>query len=222
MKPEAAGRPSLVVFDIGGVLVRICRSWKEACIAAREPFHDMAATPEAMVARKKIVRQYEVGKLTCDEFCDKIVEASGGVYSSDQFRRIHDAFLLREYPGVAVLIEAIQLAGVDTAILSNTNASHWERLAPPVERPSLEFPTPRRTGHLFASHLLHMGKPQAEVYRFVATRLNVAPGSILFFDDAEENVAAARAEGWRAEQIDASGDPAAQMYAHCRAHGVIP
>ncbi len=191
-------------------------------MAAGEPFHALAATAEARAARKQIVRQYEVGKLTCDEFCDKIVAASGGVYSTYQFRRIHEAFLLREYPGVGVLVEAIQLAGVETAILSNTNASHWDRLAPPAARPSVEFPTPRRMKNLFASHLLHLGKPQAEAYRFVAMRLGVRPERILFFDDAEENVAAAKAEGWLAERIDPTGDPAAQMYARCKAHGVIP
>ncbi len=221
MSPAPAAPPRLVIFDIGGVLVRICRSWKEACQAAREPFHELAATPEALAARRAVVRRYELGKLTCDEFCDQVVEASGGVYSSDQFRRIHDAFLLREYPGVGVLVEALHLAGAATGILSNTNASHWDRLAPPPHRPSHEFPTPRRCANLFASHLMHIGKPQAEVYRFVATRLGVPPACILFFDDVEENVAAARAEGWRAERIDPLGDPAAQMYAHCKAHGAL-
>ena len=43
---------------------------------------------------------------------------------------------------------------------------------------------------------------------------------ILFFDDAEENVQAARAVGWRAERIDPAGDTARQIAEALAQHGV--
>ncbi len=43
---------------------------------------------------------------------------------------------------------------------------------------------------------------------------------MLFFDDAEENVRAARAVGWRAERIDPAGDTARQMTGALAEHDV--
>ena len=43
---------------------------------------------------------------------------------------------------------------------------------------------------------------------------------VLFFDDLAENIDAARSLGWRAEQIDPSGDTAEQVVRHCRSNGL--
>jgi FMN phosphatase YigB (HAD superfamily) len=48
----------------------------------------------------------------------------------------------------------------------------------------------------------------------------VAPGRIVFFDDVEENVAAARRRGWRGQRILHDGDPIAQVRRHLRDAGI--
>jgi HAD superfamily hydrolase (TIGR01509 family) len=71
-------------------------------------------------------------------------------------------------------------------------------------------------------------KPEREIYAAFAraTGFDGAPGSrgrpahIVFFDDLPENVAAARAAGWRAFRVDHSGDTAAQMTRALRGLGV--
>jgi len=47
----------------------------------------------------------------------------------------------------------------------------------------------------------HLGvkKPQPEFYRQVAAQLGLAPTALLFFDDQQVNVDAARSAGWHAE-----------------------
>jgi putative hydrolase of the HAD superfamily len=52
---------------------------------------------------------------------------------------------------------------------------------------------------LFFSCDLGVMKPRPEFYTTVASRLALSPAELLFFDDTPENVAAARAAGWRAE-----------------------
>ncbi|MBR7180526.1 MAG: HAD-IA family hydrolase [Kiritimatiellae bacterium] len=44
----------------------------------------------------------------------------------------------------------------------------------------------------------HLYKPMREIYDLAASRLGVEAGEICFFDDLEENCAAARAAGWKA------------------------
>jgi putative hydrolase of the HAD superfamily len=47
----------------------------------------------------------------------------------------------------------------------------------------------------FSSHLLGEIKPDAAVFRKVMSELDVAPGSLYFFDDSAPNVEAARELG---------------------------
>lgn len=225
-------RELLVVFDLGGVVVRICRSWQEACAAAGVPFHPAVASAEQIASRKAVHHEYERGRMACGEFFQAVAQRTGGLYTAEAIRAIHDAWILEEYPGVGELIEQLHHLGVSTGVLSNTNHSHWVQLVgDSVTLP--KFPTPGRVRHCHASHLLGMAKPDAEIYHEFARRvaLDWAAGvggaggerdagsagvrlraeNILFFDDLKPNIDAAREAGWRAEQIDHTGDPAAQM-----------
>ncbi len=217
------GEIRAVVFDLGGVVVKICRSWKEACVAAGEPFHEIAMSPEVLAARKALVRRFEVDAMGEAEFFEAVAGTTGGLYSAEQFRRIHEAWILAEYPGVAGLIDELHDAGVTTGVLSNTNACHWKQLAPHAEIAGhkAKFATPAKVKHLHASHLMKLAKPERAIYDEFARLVSLSPGSLLFFDDLEENVHGARGAGWKAEQVDHLGDTAAQMRGHLRAYGVL-
>jgi hypothetical protein len=62
-----------------------------------------------------------------------------GTYSPAEFERIHDAWLIEEYPGVDRLVaDLIASPRVDTAMLSNTNALHWRRQQPDKFHPRVD------------------------------------------------------------------------------------
>lgn len=63
----------------------------------------------------------------------------------------------------------------------------------------------RRFDRLFFSCHLGFRKPDPEFYRRVTAELGLAPAAILFLDDQQANVDAARAAGWHAE-LYAIGD----------------
>lgn len=208
----------MVVFDLGGVLIRICRSWAEACAAAGIPLREGVADATAGAMRHALAEKHGIGGLDSDAFFSEVSTALRGVYSADEVRRVHHAWLLGEYPGVQQLIHDIHAAGIETGVLSNTNHAHWVRLAPPAHGGSGEFIASGLAQHLHASHLLKLAKPDAAIYREFARRVGFdgtrgQPEDLLFFDDLEENVAAARGCGWRAERVDHTGDTAAQMRA---------
>jgi len=209
----------VVCFDLGGVLVRICRSWDQACeqigLPCRSP--SLLATDAWRTRRKAVADRYQLGELSPSAYHEELSRALEGLYSAAEVERIHDAWTLQEYPGALALVQELnQLARVTTACLSNTNAGHWRRLA--NEDGSAEYPSVLELEHRLASHLLGCAKPGAEIYaRAQATFFGAeagAPEQILFFDDLQANVEAARAQGWTAFLIDHEGDTVNQMRAH--------
>lgn len=199
----------VVVFDLGGVLVRICRTWEEACARASVPVRDMGRFREGNEAarRKELTHLHQTGAIACGEFFGAIASASGGQYSADEVRRVHEAWLIGDYAGVEALVEGLARAGTRTACLSNTNHAHWEVLsAGPGRSRAVE-----RLGTHLVSHRMRAAKPHEDIYRLAEESLGASPAQIVFFDDLEENVEAARRRGWRAHLIDHAGDPAAQI-----------
>lgn len=218
----------LVCFDLGGVVVRICRSWREGCAVAGVPFRDGDAfSAEALRARRRLLNDsYQSGRISCSRYFSEIAEATGGLYSPEEVSRIHLAWTLDDYPGIADLIDRINRSGVcTTACLSNTNASHWRTLT--VGDPSAPHPHARRPSqaisklrHHFVSHRIGAIKPHEPAFRCVERALGLKPGEIIFFDDLPENVDAARALGWHAHRIDHEQDTAAQITGHLRDAGI--
>ena len=160
------------------------------------------------------------GALQDEYFYRLAAEASDGVYSAEDMRRMSEAWLLGEYPGVDTVFDRLEPAGVDTALLSNTNDAHWRRLVDDASD-SPEFPNVRRAGRRYASHLLRLAKPDRRIYEAVAMDSGHQPSRILFFDDGEANVSGARDAGWTAELIDHAGDTAAQLLDALRRFALI-
>lgn len=218
-------KTTFVVFDLGGVIVRIARSWAEGCRAAGLPVRaeEQMGTGGMIARRRELSRAYQEGRVTCEEYCRLVAESTCGHYTPEEIRRVHDAWTMGEYPGVHELVHELKASRVLTGVLSNTNHAHWVRLAPPPDHPAPEYRTPRLVDHLHASHLLGLSKPGLEIYRrFVEiTGYCGREEEIVFFDDLGENVEAARAAGWQAERIDHAGDTAAQMREHLLRRGVL-
>lgn len=200
----------VVCFDLGGVVVRICRSFEQACEVAgieyREPerFND----PELSRKRRELTALHQTGRLSCDAYYRSVSEATGGLYTPEEIRRLHDAWLLGDYPGVETLIRGIG-EGLDVAIacLSNTNAAHWRALRDGDSRSAAID----AIGLHFVSHELGAIKPGEEAFRAVERSTGARPGQILLFDDTEENIHAAARLGWKTRHVDHRGDTAAQI-----------
>lgn len=220
--PELAP-PRLVVFDLGGVLIRICRNWSEACAAAGLPVRGQSASKEVSAKRRELSDRHGLGLVECGEFFQLLAETMDGLYTPQEVGAVHSAWLLGEYPGVGELIRDIRAAGVLTGVLSNTNHSHWIRQTPVARGGTGEFPSPGLVEHPHASHLMRLLKPSREIYAEFERRTGFEGrgGEILFFDDLEDNVAAARMHGWQAELIDHAGDTAAQMREQLQRRGTL-
>lgn len=214
-------RIDVVVFDLGGVLVRIARGWNDAHRLAGLPDdHPMLSSDEFHERSAAAAHAHQVGTMGFDEWASAVSEASEGTYSSDDAKAIMDAWTIEEYPGIRAVVDAIHEAGLETAALSNTNARHWELLGVDDESYA-DYPNLGAIQQLHASHLLGHAKPHPDIYAAFTEAAGLKKARVLFFEDTKPNVDAARRFGWAARHIDYAGDPAAQMMATLRHHRVF-
>ncbi|MPZ99430.1 MAG: HAD-IA family hydrolase [Dehalococcoidia bacterium] len=211
-------RFSLVVFDIGGVLVQAGRTWVED--AERAGFTFTPSWLEQFQARARALPNRNVGAIDSDRYFVLLAEESEGVLTADDARRISDASLVAEYPGIGRVFDALDAAAIKTAVLSNVNDAEWGRLFP-EHGARAEFPTLLRARYRFASHIMGVRKPEAQAFDEVERATGHPGREILFLDDRTENVDAARLFGWTAELIDHTGDTAPQILTVLREHGAI-
>jgi FMN phosphatase YigB (HAD superfamily) len=210
---EDSRAPRILCFDLGGVIIRTCGSWAEVCARAGLPYHAEVDRPDVQARIRELDDVHQIGRISDDLFLENLARATN--YDRGEIEGLHDAWLRGEYSGMDDLIHALNRNGrFATACLSNTNRRHWELMEgirSPLAGNGSSYPAFRALSHREASHHYGLVKPSPEVYRRFAAEIGASPEEILFFDDREENVAAARKEGWRAEQVDAAGDTALQI-----------
>jgi putative hydrolase of the HAD superfamily len=193
----------LVCFDLGGVLVRLCRDLDDACARAGVVLPPTVAPVAIWPVIMTQARRLNAGELDLEAYGAAVAAALGGAVSAADVCALHAAWVLGEYDGARALIGEVHALGLDSAILSNTDESHW--------RPIRARGIGALVHHGFASHELGVLKPAPAAYAAVEGALGVAPAEILFFDDTAENVAAARARGWQAHAVDREAETVPQM-----------
>jgi putative hydrolase of the HAD superfamily len=209
---------SLVVFDLGRVLIRICDGFSHACEVAAVAVPGGVNELDEATSRRidDLVAQIDTGKIDLTTFARELAPLRG--LRPQDIIRIQNIYLRGPYPGAVELIDELNAARVATACLSNTSDSHWRMMTDPSDPNYLPL---ERLTHRFASHLIGVRKPDGAIYEHVERATGAVPDSILFFDDLEANIAAAARRGWRAHQVRIDADPIAQVRNHLREAGVL-
>jgi glucose-1-phosphatase len=183
---------STLLFDIGGVLVDLDGAPALAALmsldASREAIHERWMQSQAVVA-------YETGRISASAFAAAAVVEFQLPVTADWFLEAFNGWPKGLHPGALELLDDIP-ARYRLAALSNTSATHWER----IETMGLAH----RFERLYLSHRIGCLKPSREAFAAALDDLAVPPSEVLFLDDISSNVAAARALGLHAE---VAGDP---------------
>ncbi len=187
----------VVVFDMGGVLVELA------------PIHELLGVdlpPDEFWPRwlgSTTVRAYERGD--CDEgaMARGLIAELGLPLTEAEVRHRIARFPRGLYPGAAELVRAV-VDGVATAILSNTNHAHWEHQIDAEVIQGL-------FDHEFLSYRMGVVKPDAEIFDRMVATLAVAPGEIVFLDDNQINVDAARNLGIDAVRVQGPTEAGAEL-----------
>ncbi|MCC6680209.1 MAG: HAD family phosphatase [Phycisphaeraceae bacterium] len=208
----------LVIFDLGGVMVKLAGSWEKACRIADVPQNEkmIPLTQFYHQLMAQHVHAHEIGALDGPQF-DRELAAALQI-SVEQAHALHMAIIVEPYPGIEPVLAALRAAGIATACLSNTNADHWAIMTGKGYPASLPLD---QLDHHFASHLLQMRKPNDEIYARVEQLTGLAPAEILFFEDTPANVEAALRRGWISVRIDPKADPMTQVTTHLKRLGIL-
>lgn len=175
-----------VVFDIGNVLLE----WHP------DRFYDRVIGPERRAALFEAV-DLDAMNLRVDGgdgFRDVIyAEAEANPKWRDEIRLWHDRWIEMcspEIPHSVHLLRALRAKGMPVYALTNFGVESFA-LAQSV------YPFLREFDRAFVSGELRMLKPDRAIYAALEQGTGVAPERLLFADDRPDNIAAARARGWR-------------------------
>jgi len=174
-----------VVFDIGGVLLRLrYQPFIEYLAGAGIDMADLPAWLERVD-----LAAHERGEITGDELLGRIAAMARRPLDADELRarwldmfdRAHEMFDL-----AAGLKDEYRVF-----LLSNIGDLHWRHL-------DARYGLDALTHGVVASFRVGAIKPSAAIYREAEQRFELDPAATVFVDDLPPNVAGAQACGWRA------------------------
>jgi glucose-1-phosphatase len=139
------------------------------------------------------VRRFERGGCTPEEFAAGMVGEWALHISPEDYLHSFRDWLGLPFPGADALVEATA-ANITVGCLSNTNPLHWEQHIS-------TWPLMGRFTHRFLSFELGLLKPDGDIFDHVGAQVGVAAERILFLDDNDLNVEAARRAGWQATRV---------------------
>ena len=199
-----------IVFDIGGVLIgldldRCIRTFKEVLGFDRitellDPYH-----------QKGIYGEMEAGTLSADEFRAEVLKDSRPGCQPEDVDRCMYSLLTGMDPDTVQTVN--RLAGrYPLYLLSNNNPIAMSRILEMFRENGLAPETTFRDQ--FISSEMKLLKPSREIYEESVRRTGLPAGEVLFIDDNETNVLAAREAGMQA-RLFVPGEKLSQLLADC-------
>ena len=183
-----------VVFDVGKVLAHANMQWKDALAESK-----LNVTPSDLESKFLYdlpeYLPYEGGQVSEETYLGSLVREFG-LKDLKEARHLHESIIGDEYPGVFEVIQELKAKGIKTATLSNNNPIHWAWFTESGKYPAIEA-----IDHLVASFHLGCFKPDPRIFSAFCEYLGWNKSDLVFLDDSEKNVIAARNAGWRAHII---------------------
>lgn len=180
------GQPSVVVFDLGKVLVDFdygiaVRRFAERSDAGIEQIEQLVASP--------IQVEFEAGKITTDEFFEAVRGEAGFRGDRAEFISIFaDIFWPMET--MIAFFERLKSLGIPNCIFSNTNEIAIGHIRD-------RFPFYSCFDHYVLSFEEGTMKPDEPIYDLVEQRTGESGAAILYIDDRPENIETGRSRGWQ-------------------------
>lgn len=185
--------PSLLLFDLGGVLIENAGYAKLNSLLA-EPYDDHMNIKERWLFSPSI-RRFELGLSSPLEFAAEFIAEWEIALTAEAFLEEFVTWPRNFYPEALETI-AILKQSYRVACLSNSNEPHWDRFNGflDVFEPAL------------SSHLIGAIKPDPEAFLLAIEACGVKADEIYFFDDLAANVETAEKLGIKAFQVEGFND----------------
>ncbi|MEQ9257530.1 MAG: HAD family phosphatase [Roseovarius sp.] len=183
--------PEAVIFDIGNVLIE----WQP------ERYYDALL---GVAERRRMFEEVDIHammtRIDSGEVFADVVEDTAAAHPHwrEMVLKIRWKWTdvaQPEIPGSVKLLRALKARGVPVFALSNFGRENF----PLSER---QFPFLSEFDRRYISGEMKMAKPDAEIYAAVEADCGLEPGALLFTDDRQDNIDAARARGWQTHLFD--------------------
>jgi len=177
-----------IIFDFGGV---ICDLEPERCL---QEFQKLGCSldifPKHYAQFEGIFQQIDRGTMSIPEFYDAVRELGGAPQATDeQIAAAWNSLLVPIQRERMIAFKQLKDA-YNLYILSNANDIHWQYLNSKSMYFEGEHITPWFK-HVFLSYVLHLEKPEPEIYQAVLQMAGIKAEETLFIDDNKLNLEAA-------------------------------
>jgi HAD superfamily hydrolase (TIGR01509 family) len=176
-------RPATVIFDLGDVILPF--EPLKPCAALGARIGKTAQEVSDLIRLSNLERRFTDGKINGSQFAEGVLQALGVGMTTTEF---HDLWMdmFTENRDVSAIIRQLK-PHHHLMLLSNTNPWHW--------RHALDhYPIVAEFQNYILSYEIGVLKPHPAIYRAALEKLDPS-APVIFIDDIETNVAAARIMG---------------------------
>lgn len=186
-----------LLFDLGNVILKI--SFQQALATWAQHAGIDASVLATRFSADEPYKQHERGEISSEAYFASLRESLKIDLSDEHLREGWNAIFLGEFTQTVALIKQMH-GNMPLYIFSNINPTH--------KAFALEhYPdTLALFEKVFCSSDIGMRKPEARAFAHVSSEMGFAANEILFFDDTEENVQAARDFGMNAVLVSSPED----------------
>lgn len=188
---------AVIILDLGGVLMLhnmpLCMQRMENIMGKHNMEKVLGLSNNGEGIEHSLMEQYEEGQVSTDYFIENILQLA----QSDKTREdvINAWNAMHDYiPQYRIdILHKWKKQGHHLFMLSNNNELHWQHIK---EHYALQ----ELFEHAFASHLLHVSKPNPAIYHIVDQYIRARypnEGPFIFVDDIAINRKAGESFGWK-------------------------
>lgn len=180
-----------IIFDWGGVLIDVTLDrFLAECKAARICFEDKEITG---THKTGFFLEYELGNISDDDARNELRRRAGKDISDAEIDRIWNT-MIDNIPEEKLELLYKLKDKYNLYILSNTNAIHWDNVAPKVfSYKGLGIDDFFKK--VFLSHEMHLAKPDTAIYLKALSEAGINAEETMFIDDSKLNCDAAQSVG---------------------------
>ena len=185
-----------VVFDFGGVVSEspLMNDWAVYPYCAKLGV-DRAAVDRGWARYRNV---FDGGLITFAEYYTRTFADAGATITPKQIDDLWEldaeGWIRTLRADTLALMRRLKASGKKLGVLSNMSPDFYERLF---------VPRCAECRALFDAEVIsglhHIYKPEEPIYRLAERMMGLTPDRLLFLDDTEANVLAARSFGWHAE-----------------------
>ena len=180
-----------IIFDWGGVLIDVTLDrFLAECKAAGISFEDKEITK---THKTGFFLEYELGNISDDDARNELRRRAGKDISDAEIDRIWNT-MIDSIPEEKLELLCRLKDKYNLYILSNTNAIHWDNVAPEVfSYKGLGIDDFFK--RVFLSHEMHLAKPDTAIYQKALSEAGIKAEETMFIDDSKVNCDAAQSVG---------------------------